>query len=79
MPDRLCWLAPLVVAVQDMCKRAVEVGVLFVKNQWFKFHNAHPPVQPRKDARDTDYDLHVNVIGAPYNPAVSAGVTMSST
>lgn len=46
-----------------------ELGIFVVKNDWYSHASGFPDIEPRKSPRDTDYDLHVNVMfvrGAPY-------------
>lgn len=45
------------------------LGVFVVKNDWVSNAEQFPDIEPRKNPRDTDYDLHVNVmysLGAAY-------------
>lgn len=58
-------------AMQEMTKRAAEVGVLFVKNEWHSMTDLHPSIGTRRDPRGLDFDLHVNVIDEPCFPYVS--------
>lgn len=58
--------------MQSGNEEAVKAGLYFIKNDWQNLRNCYPHIDPRKDPRVDDYDLHVHVPFAPHAPAVRA-------
>jgi hypothetical protein len=60
---------------QNAYEAAVQYGVESMKACWEWWERTHtlpapPELTPRKDPRDTDYDLHVNIVSWEGNPQV---------
>jgi hypothetical protein len=59
-----------VLNLQEGNKRVAEVGLRYVKDNWDSIREQYPLIVPRKDPRDKDYDIHINMPPTYDVPAV---------
>lgn len=47
--------------LQEGTKKVAEVGLHYVQDSWIFIRNQYPLIVPRKNPRDKDYDIHINM------------------